>query len=782
MRVLGTGRTFEMEPTFAALQWAQGAAGALGNRSVVDSVPAEMRHLIDPHWYQFPPMNPLWHGILGFVICVLGIISVIGNFMVVYVFSTSKSLKTPSNLLVVNLAFSDFLMMTCMFPPMVVNCYYETWVFGPFMCELYAMLGSLFGCASIWTMTMIANDRYNVIVKGISAAPMTNKTAMLRILFIWSFALVWTLAPMFGWNRYVPEGNMTACGTDYLSKEWLSRSYILVYSVFVYFLPLFMIIYSYYFILSAVSAHEKNMREQAKKMNVASLRSAENANASAEGKLAKVALTTISLWFMAWTPYLVINYAGIFETATISPLFTIWGSLFAKANAVYNPIVYAISHPKYKIALEQKFPSLSCASAPADDGQSVASGTTNDSGMVILMNDEILCHNTLATYTVPGLGHSRRFEMEPTFAALQWAQGAAGALGNRSVVDSVPAEMRHLIDPHWYQFPPMNPLWHGILGFVICVLGIISVIGNFMVVYVFSTSKSLKTPSNLLVVNLAFSDFLMMTCMFPPMVVNCYYETWVFGPFMCELYAMLGSLFGCASIWTMTMIANDRYNVIVKGISAAPMTNKTAMLRILFIWSFALVWTLAPMFGWNRYVPEGNMTACGTDYLSKEWLSRSYILVYSVFVYFLPLFMIIYSYYFILSAVSAHEKNMREQAKKMNVASLRSAENANASAEGKLAKVALTTISLWFMAWTPYLVINYAGIFETATISPLFTIWGSLFAKANAVYNPIVYAISHPKYKIALEQKFPSLACASAPADDGTSVASGTTNVSEEKA
>lgn len=51
---------------------------------------------------------------------------------------------------------------------------------------------------------------------------------------------------------------------------------------------------------------------------------------------------TISLWFMAWTPYLVINYAGIFDTMTISPIVTIWGSVFAKANAVYNPIVYGI--------------------------------------------------------------------------------------------------------------------------------------------------------------------------------------------------------------------------------------------------------------------------------------------------------------------------------------------------------------------------------------------------------------------------------------------------------
>lgn len=123
---------------------------------------------------------------------------------------------------------------------------------------------------------------------------------------------------------------------------------------------------------------------------------------------------------------------------------------------------------------------------------------------------------------------------------------------------------------------------------------------------------------------------------------------------------------------------------------------------------------------------------------------------------------------------------MREQAKKMNVASLRSSEAQNTSTECKLAKVALTTIALWFMAWTPYLVINYTGIFETASISPLATIWGSLFAKANAVYNPIVYGISHPKYRQALFKKFPSLAC-TGEASDTQSTASGVTAVSDDK-
>lgn len=81
---------------------------------------------------------------------------------------------------------------------------------------------------------------------------------------------------------------MTVCGTDYLSKDIMHKSYVVVYAMFCYFTPLFIILYTYFFIVQAVASHEKAMREQAKKMNVASLRSAENQATSAECKLAKV--------------------------------------------------------------------------------------------------------------------------------------------------------------------------------------------------------------------------------------------------------------------------------------------------------------------------------------------------------------------------------------------------------------------------------------------------------------------------------------------------------------
>nr|QIW86029.1 opsin L18 [Neogonodactylus oerstedii] len=347
-----------------------------GNFTVVDTVPQDMLPLVHSHWYQFPPMNPLWYGLLGFVITMCGLLSVCGNLIVVWVFMNTKALRSPANSLVVNLAFNDFLMMFCMFPPMVVNSYYGTWVFGPTTCQVYGFVGNLCGCVSIYTMVWITLDRYNVIVKGVSAQPLSQKGAFLRIIGTWIFSLVWTGLPFFGWNRYVPEGNMTACGTDYLTDDHFSKSYLYVYTAWVFFGPFLLIVFSYYHIVSAVFAHEKQMREQAKKMGIKSLRSEEAKKTSNECRLAKVALTTVSLWFMAWCPYLIINWAGMFTPMNVTPLFSIWGSLFAKANAVYNPIVYAISHPKYRAALQKKLPCLACNTDNGDnDTQSSATAT-----------------------------------------------------------------------------------------------------------------------------------------------------------------------------------------------------------------------------------------------------------------------------------------------------------------------------------------------------------------------------------------------------------------------
>lgn len=57
--------------------------------------------------------------------------------------------------------------------------------------------------------------------------------------------------------------------------------------------------------------HEKALKEQAKKMNVESLRSNQNqASSSVEIRIAKAAITVCFLFVASWTPYAVLALIG----------------------------------------------------------------------------------------------------------------------------------------------------------------------------------------------------------------------------------------------------------------------------------------------------------------------------------------------------------------------------------------------------------------------------------------------------------------------------------------
>lgn len=97
-----------------------------------------------------------------------------GNSLVLYLFAKSKELRSPANMFVVNLAFSDLCMMITQAPLFIYNSFSGgVWLFGPFLCELYACTGGVFGLCSICTMAAISYDRYNVIVNGMNGTRMT---------------------------------------------------------------------------------------------------------------------------------------------------------------------------------------------------------------------------------------------------------------------------------------------------------------------------------------------------------------------------------------------------------------------------------------------------------------------------------------------------------------------------------------------------------------------------------------------------------------------------------
>ncbi|XP_061601077.1 melanopsin-A-like isoform X2 [Cololabis saira] len=228
------------------------------------------------------------HYTIGSVILAIGITGVAGNLLVIYAFSRSRSLRTPPNMFIINLAVTDLLMCLTQSPVFFTTSMSRRWIFGE---------------------------------KG----------------------------------AYVPEGLLTSCSWDYMSFTPAVRAYTMLLCVFVFFLPLFIIVSCYVFIFRAVRHTNRAVgRTGGGRDSLKSFNRLQN-----EWKMAKIALIVILLYVVSWSPYAAVAltaFAGYSDMLT--PYMNSVPAVIAKASAIHNPIIYAITHPKYRMALAKYIPCL----------------------------------------------------------------------------------------------------------------------------------------------------------------------------------------------------------------------------------------------------------------------------------------------------------------------------------------------------------------------------------------------------------------------------------------
>ncbi|XP_077351579.1 melanopsin-A-like isoform X2 [Festucalex cinctus] len=305
------------------------------------------------------------HYTIGSVILAIGITGLIGNFLVIYAFSRSRSLRTPANMFIINLAVTDLLMCVTQAPVFFTSSMHKRWIFGEKACELYAFCGALFGICSMITLTVIAVDRYFVITRPLtSIGVLSRKRALVILAAAWAYSLGWSLPPFFGWSAYVPEGLLTSCTWDYMTFTPSVRAYTMLLFVFVFFLPLLVIVYCYVFIFRAIRKTNKAVGKMSGSGMHAHAVSRDSSAKSFhrlqnEWKMAKIALIVILLYVVSWSPYSTVAltaFAGYADMLT--PYMNSVPAVIAKASAIHNPIIYAITHPKYRVALAKYIPCL----------------------------------------------------------------------------------------------------------------------------------------------------------------------------------------------------------------------------------------------------------------------------------------------------------------------------------------------------------------------------------------------------------------------------------------
>ncbi|XP_041452463.1 rhodopsin-like [Lytechinus variegatus] len=307
------------------------------------------------------PLPPfLDHG-LSIVLVFAFIFGIAGNGAAIMIFVKTKSLRTPPNMLIVNLAISDFGMVITNFPLMFASTIYNRWLFGDIGCQFYAFCGALFGIMSIANMTAIALDRYYVICWSLEAVrSVTHRRSMIIILIVWAYAIFWSIPPFFGVGSYVLEGYGLGCTFDFMTQDlnhYLHVSFLFASSFVV---PVTIIVACFTRIAVTVRKHRHELNkmrtrltEDKDKKHKSSIRRADKAKT--EFQIAKVGFQVTIFYILSWLPYSVVAVIGqYFDPDLLTPLGTVVPVIFAKCSAIWNPIIYCLSHEKFNAALKEK--------------------------------------------------------------------------------------------------------------------------------------------------------------------------------------------------------------------------------------------------------------------------------------------------------------------------------------------------------------------------------------------------------------------------------------------
>jgi len=188
---------------------------------------------------------------------------------------------------------------------------------------------------------------------------LSTKQVLGFILGIWLWATPFSIMPLLGvWGRFVPEGFLTTCSFDYMTDDSSTRLFVITIFIFAFVIPFGTVIFFYSKIVGLVRNHEAALKNQARKMNVESLRSNQDANDnSAEIRVTKVGLGLSTMFAFSWIPYATVALIGAFGNRTLmTPLITMIPALTCKSVACIDPWIYAINHPRYRIELQTRMP------------------------------------------------------------------------------------------------------------------------------------------------------------------------------------------------------------------------------------------------------------------------------------------------------------------------------------------------------------------------------------------------------------------------------------------
>ncbi|XP_036438366.1 trace amine-associated receptor 13c-like [Colossoma macropomum] len=268
------------------------------------------------------------------------LLTVCGNLLIIISVCHFKQLHTPTNMLILSLAVSYFLVGASVLPVALIWFIESCWIFRRVFCLCFQLSSYFLTSSSIYNIALIAVDRYFALSNPfLYTKTVSVKTMCIVVLCDWFVLLSYNLALLY-FN--LPFINLIMCPGDCFLL--LDEVWSLVDLLFTFVLPFAVIIITHALIFIIAKKHVTAIRDL-----IAQTRTKTSKNiteAKSERKAAKVVTILVSVFLACLLPYFVYTVLGNvveIELESIQPIL-----ILLYLNSAINPVIYALFYPWFR--------------------------------------------------------------------------------------------------------------------------------------------------------------------------------------------------------------------------------------------------------------------------------------------------------------------------------------------------------------------------------------------------------------------------------------------------
>ena len=140
--------------------------------------------------------------VFALALAIVMLVAIFGNMTLIITICRTASLRTRTNMFILNQACADVGVALFCMPFSIATCFTRGWVFGDGLCQLNGFMYILFEASSLFTLTAISIEKYFSIVKPM-AVVMTTRLAWIMIAMTWLTALILATIPLTGVMTFV---------------------------------------------------------------------------------------------------------------------------------------------------------------------------------------------------------------------------------------------------------------------------------------------------------------------------------------------------------------------------------------------------------------------------------------------------------------------------------------------------------------------------------------------------------------------------------------------------